>query len=173
MAAFNRVVLVGNLTRDPEVRYTPSGTAVSDIGLAVNRNWFDKQTNSRREEVTFVDITLWARTAEVAGEYLSKGSQVLVEGRLQQDSWEDRESGQRRSKLKVVCESLQMLGNRDERSSAPTPAAANAGAPQYSGGGDFSPEPTSAPNFNEAPPPMPQSSFDAAPVEAPDDEVPF
>ena len=171
MAAFNRVVLVGNLTRDPEVRYTPSGTAVSDIGLAVNRNWFDKQTNSRREEVTFVDITLWARTAEVAGEYLSKGSQVLVEGRLQQDSWEDRESGQRRSKLKVVCESLQMLGNRGERAPAAAPAAA--GNSQFGGGGDFAPQSSSAPAYNEAPPPMPQTSFDAAPVEAPDDEVPF
>lgn len=171
MAAFNKVILVGNLTRDPEVRYTPSGTAVSDIGLAVNRNWFDKQTNSRREEVTFVDVTLWGRTAEVAGEYLSKGSQVLIDGRLQQDTWEDRESGQKRSKLKVVCESLQMLGNRGgDRAPRQAPAAVASSA-QFGGGGDFN-QPT-APAFNEPPAAQSNTSYDAAPVEAPDDEVPF
>ena len=112
-ASFNRVILVGNLTRDPEVRYTPGGTAVSDIGLAVNRTWFDKQSNERKEDTTFVDVTLWGRQAEVAGEYLSKGRPVLIEGRLQTDSWDDKETGKRRSKLKVVGESMQMLGSRD------------------------------------------------------------
>ena len=112
MASYNRVILMGNLTRDPQVRYTPSGTAVAEIGMAVNRSWFDKQSNSRREETTFVDVTLWGRTAEVAGEYLSKGRPVLVEGRLQLDQWEDRETGQKRSKLRVVGESMQMLGSR-------------------------------------------------------------
>ena len=102
MASFNKVILMGNLTRDPEVRYTPSGTAVTDIGLAVNRYWFDKQANERREETTFVDVTLWGRQAEVAGEYLAKGRPVLIEGRLHLDSWDDRETGQKRSKLKVV-----------------------------------------------------------------------
>ena len=81
MASFNRVILLGNLTRDPQVKYTPGGTAVAEIGLAVNRQWFDKQSNSRREEVTFVDVTLWGRTAEIAGEYLGKGRQVLIEVR--------------------------------------------------------------------------------------------
>lgn len=114
MASFNRVILVGNLTRDPQVKYTPGGTAVAEIGLAVNRQWFDKQTNSRKEEVTFVDVTLWGRTAEIAGEYLGKGRQVLIEGRLQTDSWEDKESGQKRSKLRVVCENMTMLGSRSE-----------------------------------------------------------
>ena len=114
MASFNRVILVGNLTRDPQVRYTPGGTAVAEIGLAVNRQWFDKQSNSRKEEVTFVDVTLWGRTAEIAGEYLGKGRQVLIEGRLQTDSWEDKESGQKRSKLRVVCENMTMLGSRSE-----------------------------------------------------------
>ena len=90
MASYNKVILIGNLTRDPQVKYLPSGTAVAEIGLAVNRTWFDKQSNSRKEEVTFVDVTLWDRTAEVAGEYLTKGKQVLIEGRLQMDSWEDR-----------------------------------------------------------------------------------
>ncbi len=112
MASFNRVILVGNLTRDPELRYTPGGMAVTDIGLAVN----DRRKNANGEwvdEVTFVDITLWGRTAEVASEYLSKGSPALVEGRLKLDSW-DGNDGQKRSKLKVVGEKLQMLGGRGE-----------------------------------------------------------
>jgi single-strand DNA-binding protein len=114
MASFNKVILVGNLTRDPEVRYTPGGTAVTDIGLAVNRTWFDKQSNSRKEEVTFVDITLWGRQAEVAGEYLSKGRSVLIEGRLQMDTWDDKDTGKKRSRLKVVGEQMTMLGGRGE-----------------------------------------------------------
>jgi single-strand DNA-binding protein len=114
MASFNRVILLGNLTRDPQVRYTPGGTAVSEIGLAVNRTWFDQKTNSKREEVTFVDVTLWGRQAEVAGEYLSKGRQVLIEGRLQLDTWDDKESGQKRSKLRVVCENMTMVGSRTD-----------------------------------------------------------
>ena len=114
MASFNKVILVGNLTRDPQVRYTPGGMAVSDIGLAVNRTWFDKQTNQKKEDVTFVDVTLWGRTAEIAGEYLSKGKQVLIEGRLQLDSWDDKETGQKRNKLKVIGENMTMLGSRQE-----------------------------------------------------------
>lgn len=108
MASFNRVVLVGNLTRDPELRYIPSGTAVSDIGLAVNDRV--KRGDQWVDEATFVDITLWGRTAEVANEYLSKGSPVLIEGRLKLDTWE--KDGQKHSKLKVVGERMQMLGGR-------------------------------------------------------------
>jgi single-strand DNA-binding protein len=114
MASFNRVILMGNLTRDPQVRYIPSGSAVAEIGMAVNRSWYDKQTNSRKEEVTFVDVTLWGRDAEVAGEYLSKGRPVLIEGRLALDQWDDKATGQKRSKLKVVAERMQMLGGRGE-----------------------------------------------------------
>jgi single-strand DNA-binding protein len=113
MASFNKVILVGNLTRDPEVRYIPSGTAVCDISLAVNSQWTDRKTNERKEEVTFVEVTLWGRTAEIAGEYLAKGRPVLIEGRLTQDSWEDKETGQKRSKLKVVADGMQLLGSRD------------------------------------------------------------
>ena len=112
MASFNKVILMGNLTRDPEVRYIPSGSAVCELGLAVNRSWFDKQSNQRKEEVTFVDVTLWGRTAEIAGEYLSKGRSVLIEGRLQMDQWEDKQSGQKRSKLKVTGEQMTMTGGR-------------------------------------------------------------
>lgn len=110
MASFNKVILMGNLTRDPEVRYTQGGSAVTEIGLAVNRTWFDKNSNSRKEEVTFVDVTLWGRSAEVAGEYLKKGRPVLIEGRLQLDQWEDRETGQKRSKIRVIGEEMKMLG---------------------------------------------------------------
>ena len=114
MASFNKVILVGNLTRDPELRHTPGGSAVAEVGLAVNRSWFDKNTNSKKEETTFVDVTLWGRTAEVASEYLSKGRSVLIEGRLQLDQWDDKESGQKRSKLKVVGEQMTMLGGKGQ-----------------------------------------------------------
>ncbi len=109
MASFNRVILVGNLTRDPELRYTPTNTPVTEIGLAVN----DRRKNANGEwveETTFVDVTLWARTAEVASEYLTKGSSVMIEGRLKLDTWET--DGQKRSKLRVVGERMQMLGGR-------------------------------------------------------------
>ena len=118
MASFNKVILVGNLTRDPQVKYTTGGTAVTEIGLAVSRQWFDKQSNSRKEETTFVDVTLWGRTAEIAGEYLAKGRPVLIEGRLQLDSWDDRETGQKRSKLRVVGENMTMLGSRGDGTGA-------------------------------------------------------
>jgi single-strand DNA-binding protein len=110
MKGFNRVILVGNLTRDPELRYIPSGMAVSDIGLAVNERV--KRNDQWTDDVTFVDITLWGRTAEIANEYLSKGSPVLIEGRLKLDRWE--KEGQKHSKLKVVAERMQMLGGKDE-----------------------------------------------------------
>lgn len=108
MASFNRVVLLGNLTRDPELRYIGSGMAVSDIGLAVNDRV--KRNDQWVEETTFVDVTLWGRTAEVAHEYLSKGSSILIEGRLKMDSWE--KDGQKRTKLKVVAERMQMVGGK-------------------------------------------------------------
>lgn len=126
MASFNRVILIGNLTRDPEVKYLQSGTAVCDIGLAVN----DKRKNAQGEwvdDVTFVDISLFGRTSEVAGEYCRKGSNLLIEGRLKLDTWE--KDGQKRSKLKVIGDRLVMLGskpqNRDSsesrQQSAPPP----------------------------------------------------
>src|SRR5882672_84312 len=110
MASFNKVILLGNLTRDPEVRYTPKGSAVCDLGLAVNRS-YTLDSGEKREEVTFVDVVLWGRTAEIAGEYLKKGRPVLIEGRLQLDTWDDKQSGQKRSKLKVVGEGLQLIGS--------------------------------------------------------------
>ncbi len=112
MASFNKVILVGNVTRDPETKYLPSGTAVCDVGLALNHKWFDKSSQTKKEETTFVDVTLFGRTAEVAGEYLSKGAACLIEGRLKLESWDDKQSGQKRSKLKVIGETLQLLGGR-------------------------------------------------------------
>jgi single-strand DNA-binding protein len=109
MASFNRVILVGNLTRDVELRRTPQGTAVTDIGLAVNERV--KRNEEWVDEVNFFDITLWGRTAEVAGEYLSKGSAVLIEGRLKYETW-SQEDGSKRSKVKVVGEKMQMLGGK-------------------------------------------------------------
>jgi single-strand DNA-binding protein len=109
LASFNRVILMGNLTRDPELRYIQSGTAVTDVGLAVN----DRRktaTGEWVEEVTFVDVTVWGRQAETVSEYLTKGSPVLFEGRLKLDTWE--KDGQKHSKLKVICERMQMLGGR-------------------------------------------------------------
>ncbi len=109
MASYNRVVLLGNVTRDPELRYVPSGMAVTDLGLAVN----DRRKNANGEwveETTFVDVTLWGRTAEVACEYLSKGSPVFIEGRLKLDTWE--KEGKKNSKLKVVGEKLQLIGQK-------------------------------------------------------------
>lgn len=114
MASFNRVILMGNVTRDFDVKYTASGTAVCEIGLAVNRQWFDKATNQKKEEVTYVGVTCWGRTAEIAGEYLRKGSPVHIEGRLAQESWDDKETGKKQTKTKVVCESLQLLGSKGE-----------------------------------------------------------
>jgi single-strand DNA-binding protein len=111
MANLNRCMLIGNLTRDPETRYTPKGTAVTDIALAINRSWKDDD-GTKKEEATFVDVTLWGRQAEVAQEYLKKGSAVFIEGRLHLDAWDDKQSGQKRTKLKVVGEMLQLLGTR-------------------------------------------------------------
>ncbi len=109
MASYNRVILMGNLTRDVELKYIQSGSAVTEVGLAVNDRR-KSQSGEWIEETTFVDVTLWGRTAEVASEYLGKGSPVLIEGRLKLDTWET--DGQKRSKLRVVGERMQMLGGR-------------------------------------------------------------
>ncbi|MBN2217611.1 MAG: single-stranded DNA-binding protein [Pirellulales bacterium] len=151
MASYNRVILVGNVTRDPELRYIPSGTAVTDLGLAVN----DRRKNSSGEwvdETTFVDVTLWARQAEIATEYLSKGSPVLIEGRLKLDSWE--KDGQKFSKLRVVGERMQMLGTRGS-----------------GGGGGGGSRPASQRSNSAYSQPDEEPSYDAPDV--PDNEIPF
>ena len=107
MASFNKVLLIGNLTRDPELRYTSGGTAVASFGLAVNRKF--KQGEEWKDEVCFVDITVWAKQGENCAEYLNKGSQAFIEGRLNYQTWEDKQSGQQRSKLEVVANNVQFL----------------------------------------------------------------
>jgi single-strand DNA-binding protein len=133
MASFNKVILAGNLTRDPELRYTPKGTAVARITLAVNRNW-KSESGEMKEEVSFVDVDVWGRQAEVIAQYMKKGRPLLVEGRLKQDTWEDKNTKQKQSKLKVVLEGFTFIdSNRGDAGgapvaprSAPAPAAAAA-----------------------------------------------
>src|SRR5689334_4136209 len=129
MANFNKVILAGNLTRDPEVRYTPKGTAIAKLGMAINRTW-KTDTGETKEEVTFVDIDSFGRQAEVISQYLKKGRPVLVEGRLKLDQWDDKQSGQKRSRLGVVLESFSFLdsGNRGE-GSGPSDAPRSRSAP--------------------------------------------
>ena len=158
-SSYNRVVLLGNLTRDVELRYTASGTAVTDIGLAVN----DRRKGSDGQwvdETTFVDVTLWGRTAEVASEYLSKGSPVLIEGRLKLDTWETND-GQKRSKLKVIGERMQMLGS---------PGGGRGG-----GGGGGRPRAAQDNQYSQAAPP--EEDYGQAPAEdsgsGGGDDIPF
>jgi single-strand DNA-binding protein len=112
MANLNKVMVIGNLTRDPEIKYTPKGSAIADIALAINRN-YTTDSGEKREETTYVDIVLYGRLAEIAGEYLKKGRPVYIEGRLKLDTWDDKQTGQKRSKMRVVGEGLQLLGGRD------------------------------------------------------------
>jgi len=137
MASYNRVILAGNLTRDPELRYTPKGTAIARIGLAVNRTW-KTETGETREEVTFVDVDAFGRQAEVIAQYLKKGRPLLMEGRLKLDQWEDKNTHQKQSKLKVVLEAFSFVDSRGggdgggaeaPRQRQPAPAAAAAPAP--------------------------------------------
>ncbi len=151
MASLNKVMLIGNLTRDPEIRYTPKGQAVADIGLAVNR-FYNTESGERREEVTFIDITLWGRTAEVVHQYCKKGRPLFVEGRLQLDTWDDKQTGQKRSKLKVIGDGIQLLGSRDSGG----PGEPGQSSAPYSPPPAARPEPRpSAPPAAEPPPPDP------------------
>jgi len=154
MASFNKVILLGNLTRDPEVRYTPKGSAVCDLGIAVNRV-YTTDSGEKREEVTYVDVVLWSRLAEIAGEYLKKGRPIFIEGRLQLDTWDDKQSGQKRSKLRVIGETMQLLGSRP--GGGAVPAEAGDEDRQARSGGKPSAPPAKS----------------AAPAEPDDDEIPF
>jgi single-strand DNA-binding protein len=165
MASFNRVILLGNLTRDPELRYIPSGTAVTEIGLAVN----DRRKAANGEwvdETTFVDVTLWGRTAEIATEYLSKGSPVLIEGRLKLDSWQDKD-GQKRSKLRVIGERMQMVGAKGQGGGGGGGTGGRS-APRSGGG---------APNYDESEYGPPADTYAGPSGPGPgmpaDDDIPF
>ncbi len=175
MPNLNKVMLIGNLTRDPEVKFTPKGTAIAEIGLAINRAW-KNEAGEKQEETTFVDVTLWGRQAEIARDFLAKGKPVYIEGRLQLDSWDDKQTGQKRNKLKVTGEQMQLLGARDgsgggnydrgasasapdeydQRPARPAPQPRSGGFSQGSSGGG-----------GGKPRPAPQ------PVQDEDDDIPF
>ena len=156
MANVNKVMLLGNITRELEVRYTPKGTAVCDLGMAINRIRTG-DNGERIEEVTYVDVTLWGRQAELAGQYLAKGRPVFIEGRLQLDQWDDKQTGQKRSRLRVVAENMQFIGGGGQSGGVNAPRQQSGQPPQAQ---------------NQAPPPQggapAADSFDND-----DDDIPF
>lgn len=156
MANFNKVILLGNLTRDPELRYTPKGMAVARLSMAVNRS-YKTEAGESREEVTFVDIDAWSKQAELICQYVRKGNPLFVEGRLKLDQWDDKTSGQKRSTLKVVLENFQFIGGRAD------------GRPGPPGGSEAPSRPSSAPASPSAA--GGDSSPDGPPPE--EDDVPF
>jgi single-strand DNA-binding protein len=161
MANLNKVMLIGNLTRDPELRHTPSGKTVSEIGLAINRTWTNDQ-GQKQEDTTFVDVTLWGKQAEVVQQYVTKGSPIYIEGRLQLDTWDDKETGKKRSKLRIVAENFQFLSGK--------PGATGAG--NSSGGySERPPQTAPAPQQRSGAP----QGASAAPVDdfQEDDDIPF
>lgn len=158
MASLNKVFLIGNLTRDPELRVTPKGTAICQFGIAVNRQFKD-DSGATRDETTFVDIEAWGKQGELVSKYLGKGSQCMVEGRLKLDQWEDKASGQKRSRLKVVLDNVQFLG---------TPRGAGGGG-QSSGGGD---DVDQTPSYERSSPPA-RSKAPPSPPDNIDEDVPF
>lgn len=155
MASFNKVILVGNLTRDPELRYTPKGLAIAKIGLAVNRVW-KSEAGESKEEVTFIDIDSFGKQAETIAHYLKKGSPLLVEGRLRLDQWDDKQTGQKRSRLGVVLEGFQFLGGGKGAEASVGPRATGTSTASTA-----TAAPATEPNGSDAPP---------APEE---DDVPF
>jgi single-strand DNA-binding protein len=176
MASLNRVMLIGNLTRDPEVRYTPKGSAVADLAIAVNRN-YTAESGEKREEVTYVDIVLWAKLAELAGQYLKKGRPVFIEGRLQMDQWEDKQTGQKRSRLRVVGENMQFLDSRRDGGGGENGEESHGGPPPQqqrpmnrpaSGGGR-------PPQGGSKPPQQHGEDFGEGPITdgLDDDDIPF
>jgi len=158
MANVNKVILIGNVTRKPEIKYTPKGTGVTELGLAVNRFIPASEGGEKREETTFIDVTLWGRQAEIACEYLDKGRPVYVEGRLQLDSWDDKETGKKRSKLRVVGENIQLLSGRE----------GGGGGGGSRGGGSYEDAPPARPSG-----PRGGGPSRPAPSEPEDDDIPF
>jgi single-strand DNA-binding protein len=160
MPNLNKVMIMGNLTRDPEIKYTPKGMAIAVFGVAVNRVWTN-EAGEKQEEVTFIDIEMFGRKAEVVGEYFKKGKPIYVEGRLKLDSWEDKTSGQKKSKLKVVGETFEFLGSRE-------------GGGGGGGGGEHEGHSESRPQSRPASKPAPPQKRPADPdLDAPEDDIPF
>ena len=167
MPNLNKVMIMGNLTRDPEIKYTPKGMAIAHFGVAVNRVW-SNEAGEKQEEVTFIDIEMFGRKAEVVGEYFKKGKPIYVEGRLKLDSWDDKTSGQKKSKLKVVGETFEFLGSREG-------GGGGGGGEQGESHGE--PRSQSRPQQQSraqsrpaSPPPRPPADPD---LDAPEDDIPF
>ena len=156
MANFNKVILAGNLTRDPELRYTPKGMAIARVGLAINRSW-RTETGEQKEEVTFVDVDAFGKQAETIGQYFKKGRPILIEGRLRYDTWDDKQTGQKKSKLGVVLEGFQFMDSGNRADGVPS------GAPSSAPRSRAATAPASAP--------QPDSEPDSPPHEG--DDVPF
>ena len=162
MTGFNKVILAGNLTRDPELRYASNGTAIAKFTLALNRKWKD-QAGELKEEVTFVDVDSFGKQAELVGQYMKKGSPILIEGRLRLDQWEDKQTQQKRSRLGVVMEGMTFLGSGQARE-----GGGDFGGGGYNSGGGA---PARSRPQQAAPPPSQASDSDMPPVE--EDDVPF
>ena len=171
MASYNKVLLMGNLTRDPQLKYTPAQMAICEFGLAVNRKW-KSQSGEQKEEVNFIDCTAWGRTGEVINQYFTKGKPIFIEGRLKYDSWEDKQGGGKRSKVTVVVESFEFIGGRDD-------AGGGGGARGGQGGGHA--DEGSQERAPARPPQRGRGAAPQAPQEAPfgeekqfsDDDIPF
>ncbi|MEO7318564.1 MAG: single-stranded DNA-binding protein [Chthoniobacteraceae bacterium] len=163
MPNLNKVMLMGNLTRDPEIKYTPKGMAIAHFGIAVNRVW-SNEAGEKQEEVTFIDIEMFGRKAEVVGEYFKKGKPIYVEGRLKLDSWDDKATGQKKSKLKVVGETFEFLGSREGG------GGSGAGSGESSEGGRSEARSSSTFKKPAAPPPRPPADPD---LDAEGDDIPF
>jgi single-strand DNA-binding protein len=159
MANLNKVILIGNLTREPELRVTPGGLSICKFGLAVNRSFTDKDGN-KRDETTFVDIDSFGKQAEVISKYMSKGRPILVEGRLKLDQWEDKKTGEKRNKLGVVVEQFQFIGSRADNAGE---GFGSTDGGRESGGGNYE---------QQSPPPRPGASRPAAQDDI-DEDVPF
>ncbi|MDF9828031.1 single-strand DNA-binding protein [Ereboglobus sp. PH5-5] len=160
MASFNQVILIGNLTRDPELRVTPRGTSICQFGIAVNRTFKDESGNSK-EEVNFFDIEAWGKQGEVISKFMSKGRPIFVQGRLKQDSWEDKATGQKRNKIKIVLENFQFIGSRD-------------GGGQQGGGSGEENFDQASPVERNSPPPRPPVRNNPPPAQDNiDEDVPF
>ena len=174
----NKVFLMGNLTREPELRYTPGGAAVCEFGIAINRTF--TSNNQTREEVCFVDIVVWGKSGELCQRYLNKGSQALIEGRLQYDQWEDKNTGKRSSRLRVIAENVQFVGARREGAeggNAPQQGGnyRNGGNNGYGNQGNYNNRPAPQQSYQNAPvpggmPPMPSEAFNP---DAGEDDIPF
>jgi single-strand DNA-binding protein len=170
-SSFNKVILMGNLTRDPQLKYLPTQTAVAEFGIAMNRK-FKTASGEEREEVTFVDCAAFGRTGEVINQYFQKGKPIFIEGRIKYDSWEDKQGGGKRSKISVVVESFQFVGDKG--------GGGGGGAPSGGGGDEGEPRQQSRPPAR-GPANRPNNSPPQAPAEAPygeeqhykEDDIPF